>query len=245
MEAHNMRTWWRYSLAVMLLMSIVVGTVGAENARAHEFAEKALRPGSWSLQFGIVRDFQLGSFDGMLLSCKKHFSSKRAMRIGISIGASLRDTDSDEHALRYFDEHRAEGEDQYSMSASVTGLYLLYPSGRNRANLYLGVGPTLNYSREKSEQEATGNHLGCCDEQWSYGYSIGAGGRGVLGIEWLASENIGIQAEYAVSLMYTYASSETSRFRDRYVDETFTSESISRSLNLSSNHVRFGMSVYF
>ena len=55
-----------------VLLLLLTGIVGGESVLADSFSKDALKAGSWSLQFGIDKEFRLEPYDGTWLSCKRH-----------------------------------------------------------------------------------------------------------------------------------------------------------------------------
>jgi hypothetical protein len=244
MKARNTRTRWLYPFAVALMISFATSVVGAGDVMANEFAEKALRPGSWSLQFGVLGDFQERSFGGLVMSCKRHYSERSAIRLGLDVSTKSTDAENTEDSYSSCTTRSDDGDG--SSMVAVTAQYLFYPSSHKTTNVFFGIGPNLGYSRNKSEDD----YLRYCDEttrierRWIYSYSIRSGLRGSVGFEWFLAENVGLLAEYSVRCVFNYTESESQWGRMSGSPQSTRSLRVMRGFELASESVRVGFSVY-
>lgn len=246
MRAHRATKWRRTSLIVFFLITVALCFTGMQDALASNFAKESLRPGSWSLQFGIGNDFRLQSFDGLMISCKRHYSANSAIRLGVDLSAALRNSKSDLYTHLY-PVYRTD-EDADGLTIDVSAMYLYYPSSGRRVNLFLGIGPDIGYWRDKSVRERMERQydtgIDYMETRSSYRYAIHAGAKGALGVEWFATKDISLLAEYGAVMAYSYSFAEHVTENhgtglDRY------SHLISRQLQLTHSSVKFGLSVYF
>lgn len=244
MEARKTRTWWQASFLTLILALIAVSVMATGDVKANEFAENALRPGSWSLQFGVLGDFQERSFGGLVMSCKRHYSERSAIRLGLDVSTKSIDAESNEDS--YSSCTTRSDDDDGSTTVGVTAQYLFYPSSTKTANVFLGIGPNLGYSRKKSEDD----YLRYCDEptrserRWTYSYSVRSGLRGSVGFEWFLAENVGLIVEYSMRCVFNYTESESQWGRPLGSPQSTRSLRITRDIELASESVRVGFSVY-
>jgi hypothetical protein len=222
--------------------------MGTQEALASNFAKESLRPGSWSLQFGVLGDYQLSSFGGLMFSLKRHYSDRSAIRVGLDFRVTSRDTDYD-RVSEYEDDlchYGAEDDDCYT-AFGVTAQYIFYPSPTKSANLFLGIGPSMSYSKKKSDSE----YWDSCtedsirDSRWIDTYSLRSGIRGTLGFEWFVAENVGLLAQYGARLEYVYTKNESSSGRTTPTSREMSDKRISKEMVFSYDAVRVGLSIYF
>lgn len=228
---------WMGSLALLLLLSFAIAS---PTALADERSEAALNEGSWSLQFAIDQNFDLNSFAGANLSCKKHMSEKTAFRLGLSLAGRLGNSDiheSDDGGPVYF--VRDEDLDRDYFSGNLNLLWINYANPDDRLVFFYGLGPQIGYSRDKRELsvESEVNNL-----DKDYRWSMSAGFRGALGVEWFVANGVSLLAEYGTSLQYEYSEYEQLREHEQSTDRR---EQISRELRVLADAVRLGVSVYF
>lgn len=228
-------------LIAAVLAFVLVVTL-PEPSSANQDSTVALRPGSWSLQFGIERNLKLGDFDGLLISCKRHYSQKSALRFGVTLSASVRDEDGDYLSVSAF---------SYDLDATFLRMdiavsYIVYPRPRDKLNLFLGLGPEIGLQTTKSDETRfrtgiTGDHVKQMDERTSKEFYIGA--RAILGVEWFAMPDVSLTAEYRMSLLCSYE--EEDREYGNEPDAIHEQHIVRRGFALESNSVLFGLSVYF
>ncbi|MCK4715619.1 MAG: hypothetical protein KAT54_02320 [Candidatus Marinimicrobia bacterium] len=187
-----------------------------------------------ALQFQIDENFTLKDFQGALISFKKHLGNSRALRVGLSTGFQL-----------YTDECHPEGTcsevrktDRHNFSLGIYSQYLFYSKSNSGIQFFWGAGPTIEYSRIKSDIE----YKRCNNITYKSGcveYHIQGGLSGVMGVEWLFRENMSLSAEYGMYFSYNYSKLKTTP------DDEFKIENTNKSWGLGSNPIKFGLSIYF
>ncbi len=248
MKAHRITVWWRTLVIVSFLTTMTICIMGTQEALASNFAKKSLRPGSWSLQFGVLGDYQLKSYGGLMFSLKRHYSNRSAIRVGLDFRVTSKDTDI--HRDSEYDDdlcyYRVEDGDGFT-AFGVTAQYLFYPSPTKSANLFLGIGPSISYSRNKSDFDSWDSCTedSVRDSRWTNTYSLHSGIRGTLGFEWFVADNVGLLAEYGARLIYVYTQNETGSQRATSIRREIHDKRISREVVFSYDAVRVGLSVYF
>jgi hypothetical protein len=183
----------------------------------------SLVKGSKSFQFRISQNLTLSSFEGTMISAKKHYSSKSALRfgIGLDIGAGNWDQGTQEADFTDF-------------QIDFTMQYLYYPSPLASVNFYIGTGPIVEYNRRKDDSKnEDGTDAGYRIERlWALGML------GSWGVEWFADENISFICEYGAGIKYSSARYEN------YLNPIPTISNRDEFLFFSQS-VDFGLSVYF
>jgi hypothetical protein len=172
--------------------------------------------GSWSMQFKFMHDFMLTDFEGALISAKRHFTDKSALRFGLDLGFSKSWTDPDTNTF----------------AVGIAIQYIYYSSPNAPVNFYFGFGPMLEYDRFKTETEYYESYK--YEREWSLGIL------GTWGVEWFATKNISFICEYGAGLERLSFYQERSADGGAHITTYDKSE-----VKLYSNSVDFGISVYF
>ena len=214
-------------------------------------AADALAPGSWSAQFSVQPDFQLGSFQGSVLSLKRHLASGRAIRLGLSFSTlSLSDDAVRTQGDTAFTNTETIGGDVNGWSIGVNSYYLWYSSAAAPIHAYWGGGPFASLSGSGDDQiralSSTGGPAGTIT---SHADASGwqAGLAGALGVEWLAAKRISFFAEYGVSLSYASLSDTRESVLTPAAGSPSTSTQThdSQRIQFGGSGVRLGLSAYF
>ena len=223
----------------LFILSLLVCAGLAITARA---GENSLKEGAWALQFQVIRNFQLASFQGSTISIKKHLSDGTALRAGVSLGFSLLDREGTDYVNDTI--VQSEDSDDNMTSFGFVVQMIKYPNPLAATNLYYGVGPTFAYSHTKDYQVVEDPIDGDSRSNDRRRTSWHAGMSSVIGIEWFPRSNISLLAEYGVSLYY-----ERTRYtiETRYSpqERTTKTEDNTDGFVLAGSSVKFGLSVYF
>lgn len=179
----------------------------------------------WALQFGVTENFNLGSFEGSLLSAKKQYNARRAVRVGVGLSADIQtSTDESDGSTRE--------EDQSYQRAEVDVKWIRYPVHDGTLRAYWGTGPSVEFVRNSTTfDDANRTELDRL--------SLGAGLTGVLGAEWFVHPRISLSAEYRAGLTYRWTR------EDDTLSAGDDSETIRHNVRLGSRGVLFGVSAYF
>lgn len=181
--------------------------------------DHSLAPNSKSLQFGIGQNFTLSSYSGTAFSYKRHTTSFKANRIGLSLNNSfVTSKDPD-----------AEGSENKTTAFNLNATYtwMNYTDPAADIKFYYGYGPGFGFSYDKENPAGENNSIS------SNGLSLSA--VAYTGVEWFFHGSISLHAEYGGSL----ALSRLSVNREAGNDSRLTT------LRLGSNGVMFGISAYF
>jgi hypothetical protein len=240
------------AVAVLLAIVVVAVAASAPARTADEFTSDALRAGSWSIDFSILDNFQIGSFEGAAISATRHTSPRGAWRYGLTFSGTMEDAEIGRSALTDSVPLPIQDEDgdvdEFSIGVDV--LRLMYPEVSGRVHPYLGVGPTFSVGHFKETRHVDQTSIGgpTTDlEQETSNWSAGA--QFVLGVEVFAARRVSILGQYGASLIYRHLNSTFSNRR------TFPggspsaqgedSEATTNRWRLGQDSVRFGVSAYF
>ena len=223
----------------LFIISLLVCAGFAITASA---GENSLKKGAWALQFQVVQNFQLASFQGSTISIKKHTSDGSALRAGVSMDFSLQDTDGTNTVNDTI--VQSEDSDDNMTSFGFVVQMIKYPNPLAATNLYYGIGPTFAYSHFKDYQvieDPIDGDIRSDDRRRTRWY---AGVSGVVGIEWFPRSDISFLAEYGVSLYYEHTKLTTESWRSPQ-ERTTKTEDNTDGFVLAGSSVKFGLSVYF
>ena len=214
-----------------------------ENERKH-----SLNKSPWALQFQIDRDFRLSSFQGNVISIKRHFSKKSAVRLDLSLRASVADGDNSstsESSGTPSSSNKNESNNN-NESLNIVMQYLIYPAPEKNIKFYFGAGPAVFLSRSESESinvsEFQSSHFNKTENSsWSVGVA------GITGVEWFTTQNISFLAEYGLSFMYRSSEGSSNQITTftNSPDRKTESQNNNSSFSLASPSVKFGLSDYF
>lgn len=235
-----MRSLFRVLLAVVLLPATPL----------HAAAADALAPGSWSAQFSVQPDFMLGSFQGSLLSLKRHLGGDRAIRFGLSFGISdRRDDQVTSFVGPSFGNGQTLGEDGNLWSIGLTTSYLWYSSAAAPIHAYWGGGPFFSLSGSGADRTSTHTTTFPTSDSAtvrieSDGWQAGLGG--ALGVEWLVAKRVGLFAEYGSSLSYvSFSDTRTSTTTGSGGPTHETMKRDHHRVEFGGSGARLGLSAYF
>ena len=200
--------------------------------------QKNLGKGSWSMQFGLLEDLVLTSFQGGIISAKYHTSDGKAWRFGFSMFGSLSDVEQTGGSGS-----TPSNSDSNGQTLTVNAQYLNYPS-RNKTVVFLyGFGPLFRLSRSTSSFD------GSSVTSKNVYTRFAAGVSGTWGVEWFFKPGISMLAEYGMSVTYDRSKStrrtETGNPFGSGNVQLSESESKSTSFRVDPSFVKFGLSFYF
>ena len=191
--------------------------------------------GKFALQFQISDNFNLASFQGTTFSGKYNFSSRDAVRLGLSI--ELGDSES-ETTINYLDTSAVaqSEEDGNRFGLTIKTQYIRYIAGINTISFFGGIGPFISFFNQSVKRVISENGVDVTRESESSGYSAGLDL--IIGVDWLFSTYMSLSAEYGLN--FSYRSSE-----NNFRDDSRVGDNETREFNISGNHINFGLSVYF
>lgn len=229
-------------LSCSLFYCTAVVNAQAQTETSPEQKEKnSLAQGSWAFQFLIDENFKLSAFRGSTISVKRHFSDKRAIRLGLELNAVV--SDADESILNDRElKSKADNE-----LITISAYYTIYPSPGKDVNLFYGAGPKVGFSLSGStvtvvRDVGTSTRIKSDESSWSAGIT------GILGVEWFATRSVSLTAEYSSIFEYQSISIERTdelKTGTGNFEITNKTERDVKNFRFNPESVKFGLSVYF
>lgn len=215
----------------------------------------SLKDGSWAFQFQVNNNFTLGSFQGAIISVKRHYADNKAIRLGIGLnfGVSNNDASSDIFRSDTITGSQMLMESLKNQSMQIIAQYLFYPSPTASINIFMGAGPLVQFFSRHAESDRVSTYAGLPDvftanmientKEWSIGANA------IAGAEWFVTNNISFHAEYGASIQHKWTKRTTSvenrSTSPGYVSSKQNEESTGKGWNFTGTSVKFGLSVYF
>jgi len=201
-----------------------------------------------SIQFGITDKFTLGTFEGSLISYKRHLSARDAIRIGFSATIDNRRTASKSYYPTRDIYDNTEDRKLKYIRHEISIQYLRFSRFNNKLRFYFGIGPIVI----KSENLIKSNRAFYYYEPDTIRYqkgeskiiSKGFGLMGTFGFEWSLNNNLCFIAEYGAS--YIKGKSKYSyEYNYPLSNDTRLDLSKENYKKLEPREINFGLSFYF
>jgi hypothetical protein len=191
--------------------------------------------GKFALQFQINRDFQLSDFQGSTLSGKYHFSTRDAVRLGITLELSDAEFEASSNQIDTINVS-TNSIDQSTFGITINTQYIRYIKGTDDIAFFVGGGPFINYSTTTSNGEIRETDpvekYKRTDDSYSLGVDL------LLGIEWWFHKYMSLSAEYGMKFMY--------RSRESIAEQgVLRRETTDKYFRITANSINFGITVYF
>jgi len=212
---------------------------------AQQSGSKPLTENSKALQFQIGSNFTLTSFQGAALSYKHHLKPLRAIRVGSELSLSKSNFDLTE-VDSVGDLETLSKSDQTRYYVRFNTQLIWYSESYSGISFFYGVGPFLGFSKSEKKDEWVSPYPGHRTnlDETKTGWSLGL--TGLVGVEWFVSKSISLHAEYRISLGYSREKREYNRTTISQTGKSYiTGNETIKFRQLSSDGVRFGLSVYF
>ncbi len=202
-----------------------------------------------SFQFRIQQFLTLSDFQGGLVSYKYHFNNHNAFRFGLRIQVDNNNTDEKKNDFI--------GSNNYSNNSDLTNVeyrlssqFLYYLNPLNDIKFYLGLGPTVSFSKNSNNSER--NDINNDNTNKSTGFSkfkiYSLGISAAYGVEWFFSKKLSLIAEYGFAMFYYKSESNSKNIIYDKNGKTLSNNSYSSSssgFKFNSSGINFGLSVYF
>lgn len=225
---------------VLFLLCILPGaTVHAQKSKLPE--------GGIALIFQVNQIGSLGNFDGYGLAVKKHTSTDRAWRLGLSF--DIEDMDSDQKSER---EHSAYSEvtSHYTWSRVIINTDLQriwYMKEKSDLLPFIGIGPTISwYNHDRWSSSPTPEGIKSIREESTCRFAAGLGAS--LGAEWFFSDHMSLHAEVNLEAKYQWESEEETRSVTGDPDNADVVNRVEKDeevFRASTESARLGLSLYF
>jgi len=191
--------------------------------------------GKFALQFQITENFSLSNFQGTVFSGKYNFTSRDAIRLGISVNFNNSKSDGNstwpDTNLVNTSSHNVN-----RIDIIVNAQYIYSINMLNNTGFFIGMGPFLKYENNEIEQNVNSNQSNDTRIETSKYYGLGLDL--ISGVEWMFNKSMSLSAEYG--LRFIYLSGEV--VDDRQI---YRQERNEHNFYISGNNVKFGITVYF
>lgn len=185
---------------------------------------QAYRPLKHSFQLQIGDYLALKTFENTWVSYKMHFSTNKAIRIGLNLN------------IRYdgnYSPKTSSSSDFKDISKgaglTINSYYISYFYFDKVIKPYYGIGPYFSTSYSGENKYLSG---------WSFEYdrrtSYDVGLNGMIGLEWFFHKNFSLFTEYSLKAGFSYYTA---------VDDV-NSKRTNKNYRLSSNNCLIGLSIY-
>jgi outer membrane protein W len=183
-----------------------------------------LHPSKHSFQLQLGDNFSLHSLNNTLVSYKIHYTTSKAIRIGLRLGLS------DNNSYSPAADPHTDVQETRNANLTLNAIYISYFDVNRVIKPYYGVGPyvTVDYSKYSDIQR--GNLSGYNNRQ-----NIGGGLNGLFGIEWFFHNHFSVFSEYGLQGGVTYNFSSSTGVNN-------TSKQIN--YQLTGNNFALGVSIY-
>ncbi len=191
--------------------------------------------GKFALQFQINENFRLSNFQGSTLSGKYHFSSRDAVRLGLSLSFSDFDGKVSSNVLDTINVNTYKI-DNSSFGITVKAQYIRYIKGTEDISFFAGGGPFIDYFTSTSngniKEKDPVEKYKRTDDSYSLGVDL------LLGVEWWFHKYMSLSAEYGMKFMY--------RSRESKVEQGVIRKELTENyFRITANNINFGITVYF
>lgn len=219
----------RILLSILFLILISISSTYSQSSSDLDSLE-----GKFALQFQISEDFTLTNFQGTTFSGKYHFSSRDAVRVGLSVYLNNSDAETNQ---TFLDTTLTVSSDanQNIFGMTVRTQYIHYIPGMYDIMFFFGGGSFVGFNNGTNEVNYA-NYDPTYRKQTIDDFF--AGMDLLVGVEWMFTKNMSLSAEYGIRFSYN---SETRKLEDDYS----IIESTIKRYNIDNGDVNFGISVYF
>ena len=229
----------------VLFIFLFTGLISSQTENSIQL-EQPTTENLWAVQFQILENFKLSSFEGSTISLKRKLSDCSSLRFGISINAFINDTDQESKVMPTTTFQNNTSQNNDILSISFSSQYLWNTNIRNNVSAYCGIGPLFSYGYNKTENTTkTLNYESIVtSESVTSQNTFGLGVSGVVGVEWHVKDNISLLGEYETNASYQFTKreNETSDNNSNYHSNEERKEN---NFIFQSVGVKLGVSVYF
>lgn len=219
-----------YLLSLLLFTLLFISSGFSQNASYLDSLD-----GKFALQFQISDNFTLRNFQGTILSGKYHFSSRDAIRLGVSM--EFGDSEYNSEITRLDTTVSGELNDEgNNFSFIINSQYIRYITVTDNIALYSGGGPFIRFFNTTTERKIEEN--GTEIKRKTSRSGINTGLDLILGLEWCFYKYMSLSAEYGMKFYYSSSEGET---KDDNVEATFDE----KSFYITGDNINFGITVYF
>lgn len=190
--------------------------------------------GMKALLFQISNNFTLRSFEGGMISFKRHFSEKKALRIGISFSGNHYEYKQQRVSNPPDSTNYKHNNVTSSVETSAYATFVRYFNPKRKVKSYLGLGFSVGYDHS-FRSYYNYNEPGM--NEWTIGP------HGLFGVEWFPCASISIIAEYNCSGFISFGKGYTLKSKNS-TGTIYKSTAKTFGYGFGQQAVRFGLSVY-
>jgi len=222
-----------YLSNLYLFLSFILFFIGTGFSQNASYLDSL--DGKFALQFQINDNFSLSSFQGTVLSGKYHFSSRDAVRLGLSVEFDDSDSELSSNQLDTVNVDTFK-RDRNSFGITINTQYIRYIRGTENISFYGGVGPFVSYNTSTSSGEVKLEENIDKYESTNDYYTLGLDL--LFGVEWWFHKYMSLSAEYGIKFMYrSHEGINKIGIVKMEITENY--------FRLTANSINFGISVYF
>jgi len=193
--------------------------------------------GAKAFLFEAGTDLHIGSYSGLLVAGRHHFSTTRALELRFGFDGEIGDYEYKNEELDDPTEVTKSTGDDNRYGIGLSYVYLMYREGSSNLMPFWGIGPKFEYRyshSEYKEDEGYGSNSRSSD--------IGVGLTGDIGFEWFILPKISLVAVCRMKLLYSW-DKETRERHDDHLNYKRTTEQ--KSLDFGHENTNLGIALYF
>jgi hypothetical protein len=215
------------AMLAIVLSCAISGFADSDSSSAP--SNKATGIGPNAFLIGINGLFNFNDFLGGSISYKHHFTSNKALRIGLYLtGNQTNDTASYSPSSSYSNTT----DKNINGGGSLRAQFLYYPNPGSKVKLYYGGGPYVQGTYSKDIMQGRSGTETVRKSTISVGASL------ALGLEWLFASKFGLNIEYGLLPCYSWVENSD------YGPTTYSKDDHMGGWRLSFDSLRFGLTIY-
>lgn len=238
-----------------VLNLVIIGSIFnfAFSADIDSLKTHRLEKESRAIQFRINDNFNLSSFQGSVISYKKHITEQNAYRIGISLSKNFQSEEGNKYYdlwskdTLYNDTESSINNIHKKWGFAIMAQWLKYSESNYGIFTFFGVGPKATYTYFYSENETRSLDSSWTDLNYHVIESniINIGMTCTLGVEWFFRNNMSLHSEYLTTYTLGKRKYSIEDINEDYLRKRVTKEKTETPINSLSSSVEFGLSIYF
>ncbi|MCF7810213.1 hypothetical protein K9N50_04410 [bacterium] len=225
----------RLLLSVVIICCLISISVAAETEQKDWKNHKPVA-GDNAFLFQTGTNLNIRSYSGLLFAGRHHFSTTRAIELGIGFNGStfvenIKHENFEDSLIVW-----KRNDDGYSWSTRFSAVYLMYFDRPSNLMPFWGIGPAFQYYYSYSDY---GNYSYL---YYSESRNIGVGLICDIGFEWFILPRISLAATYKMKLLYGW---ETYTYERSVNNESDKRTSKTRLFDFEYQNTNLGVALYF
>ncbi|MDP8237647.1 MAG: hypothetical protein P9X24_01030 [Candidatus Hatepunaea meridiana] len=226
----------RLILSIVIICCMVTVSSGTESDQENKGNNKP-DAGAKAFLFETGTDLQIGSYKGILLAGRYHFSTTRALELRVRFDGEIGDSEFKDEEFRDSLEVRESIGDDYSYLIGLSCVYLMYNDQSSNLMPFWGIGPTFEYRYDHLEDKEGVDYIRNTESS-----DMGVGLTTDIGFEWFILPKISLTAVYRMKLLYSWDKDTREYWRDDRHDILTTER---KSLDFGHERTEMGIALYF